>query len=92
MLEAELYGVTQKNVDDMKKSDNPEIQRLLGVQDDFGKGIGLGKDWAYNIIKKVGNYGEVFARNVGPDTPLKLDRGLNQLWSKGGAQYGMPIR
>lgn len=92
MLEAELYNVTQKNVDDMKKSENPEIQRLLGVQDDFGKPLGLSKDWAYNIIKKVGNYGEVFARNVGPDTPLKLDRGLNQLWSKGGAQYGMPIR
>ncbi|HET7413813.1 MAG TPA: amino acid ABC transporter substrate-binding protein [Pararhizobium sp.] len=92
MLEAELYGVNQKNVDEMKKSDNPKIKRLLGTEGDFGKGIGLDKDWAFNIIKDVGNYGEVFARNLGPDTPLKIDRGLNNLWTKGGLQYGMPIR
>jgi general L-amino acid transport system substrate-binding protein len=92
MLEAELYGVNQKNVDEMKKSDNPKIKRLLGSEGDFGKGIGLGPDWAYNIIKEVGNYGEVFARNLGPDTPLKIDRGQNELWTKGGLQYGMPVR
>lgn len=92
MLEAELYGVTSKNVDDMLKSDNPKIQRLLGVQDDFGKAIGLDKKWAYNIIKDVGNYGEIFDKDVGKDSPLKIERGQNALWTKGGLQYGMPIR
>jgi len=92
MLEAELYGVTSKNVDDMMKSDNPKIQRLLGVQDDFGKSIGLDKTWAHDIIKDVGNYGEVFDKDVGKDSPLKIERGQNALWTKGGLQYGMPIR
>ena len=92
MLEAELYGVNQKNVDDMVKSDNPKIKRLLGNEGEFGKAIGLDNKWAYNIIKDVGNYGDVFNRNVGPDTPLKIDRGQNALWTKGGLQYGMPVR
>jgi len=92
MLEAELYGVTQANVDEMKGSDNPKIRRLLGVEGEFGASIGVGNDWAYQIIKNVGNYAEVFDKDVGKDSPLKIDRGLNALWSDGGAQYGMPVR
>ena len=91
LLDAEELGVTQKNVDEMLKSDNPAVQRLLGVQGDFGKGIGLDAKWAYNIIKAVGNYGESFDRNVGKDSLLKIDRGLNKLWTDGGLHYGMPI-
>ncbi len=92
MLEAELYGVTKANVDDMKGSDNPKIRRLLGVEGEFGSAIGLSNDWAYQIIKNVGNYGEVFEADVGMGSPLKIARGLNALWSDGGAQYGMPVR
>ena len=92
MVNAEELGVTSKNVDDMKKSDNPNIRRLLGVEGEQGKAFGLSNDWAYNIIKQVGNYGEVFDRNVGEGSPLKIKRGLNALWTKGGLQYSMPIR
>jgi general L-amino acid transport system substrate-binding protein len=93
LLNAEELGVTQANVDDMKaNSTNPEIRRLLGAEGDFGTGMGLTNDWAVNIIKAVGNYGEIFDRNVGPSTSLKIERGKNALWSKGGLQYGMPIR
>ncbi|MCW6507557.1 amino acid ABC transporter substrate-binding protein [Lichenifustis flavocetrariae] len=92
MLTGEELGVTSKNVDDMMKSENPDIRRLLGVEGDQGKGFGLGNDWAYNIIKKVGNYGEVFDRNVGEGSPLKVKRGINALWNKGGLQYAPPIR
>lgn len=91
LLDAEELGVTKANVDEMLKSDNPAIQRLLGVQGDFGKAIGLDAKWAYNIIKAVGNYGEIFDRNVGKDSQLKIDRGVNKLWNDGGIQYGMPI-
>jgi general L-amino acid transport system substrate-binding protein len=66
--------------------------RLLGKEGTFGEGIGLGNDWAYNVIKQVGNYGEVFERNVGASTPLGIARGVNALWSKGGLQYAPPIR
>ncbi len=92
MVQAEESGVTQANVDEMKNSDNPTIKRLLGTEGEFGTAIGLGNDWAYQIIKNVGNYGEAFARNVGPDTPLAISRGLNALWTKGGLQYAPPIR
>lgn len=92
LINAEELGVTSKNVDDMKKSDNPNIRRLLGVEGDQGKQLGLSNDWAYNAIKQVGNYGEIFDRNVGDGSPLKIKRGLNALWTKGGLQYGMPIR
>jgi general L-amino acid transport system substrate-binding protein len=92
MVNAEELGVTQKNVDDMMKSDNPDIRRLLGVEAKFGSGMGLTDDWAYRIIKAVGNYGESFERNVGQGSPLKIARGLNALWTKGGLQYGIPIR
>ncbi len=92
MIDAEEKGVTSQNVDEMKKSDDPEIQRMLGVKPGMGKSLHLGEDWAYTIIKRVGNYGEIFDRNVGKDSALKLDRGLNALWTQGGLMYGMPIR
>ncbi len=92
MIIAEELGVTSKNVDKMKSSRNPEIRRLLGTEGSTGKVLGLSKEWAYNIIKQVGNYGEVYNRNVGPDTPLKLARGVNALWSKGGLMYAPPMR
>lgn len=92
MVNAEELGVTQANVDQMLKSDNPEIKRLLGVEGKFGEAIGLTNDWAYRIIKHVGNYGESFERNVGESSRLKIKRGQNALWTKGGLQYGIPIR
>jgi general L-amino acid transport system substrate-binding protein len=92
LLNAEELGVTSKNVDEMLKSANPEIKRLLGTEGDFGKGIGLDNDWVVKIVKGVGNYGEIYERNVGPNTPLKIARGLNNLWTKGGIQYAPPIR
>jgi general L-amino acid transport system substrate-binding protein len=92
LLTAEELGVTQANVDAKLKSDNPDIRRLLGVEGDFGKGLGLANDWAYQIVKAVGNYGEIFERNVGDGSPIKIKRGLNALWSKGGLQYAPPIR
>ena len=92
LLEAEELGVTQANVDEMLGSDNPAIKRLLGVEGDFGTPLGLTKDWAYQVIKLIGNYGESFDRNVGPSTPIGLERGLNALWTNGGLQYAPPIR
>ena len=92
LLEAEELGVTQANVDEMLGSDNPAIKRLLGVEGDFGTPLGLTKDWAYQVIKLVGNYGESFERNVGVSTPIGLERGLNALWTDGGLQYAAPIR
>ena len=92
LVNAEDLGITQANVGEMMASTNPEILRYLGVEGDFGTQLGLGNDWAANIIKSVGNYGEVFERNVGTATPLGIARGLNALWSKGGLQYGPPIR
>jgi general L-amino acid transport system substrate-binding protein len=92
MLNAEEYGVTKANVDQMLKSDNPEVKRLLGVEGTYGEAIGLTKDWAYRIIKNVGNYSDVFEKDVGTGSPLKIKRGLNALWSQGGLQYGIPIR
>ena len=92
MINAEELGVTKANVDEMLKSPNPEIKRLLGVEGDFGKGLGLSKDWAYRIVKHVGNSGEAFNRNVGEGSPLKIKRGMNALWSSGGIQYAPPVR
>jgi general L-amino acid transport system substrate-binding protein len=92
MLDAEEFGVSKSNVDQQLKSPNPEIRRLLGAEGQFGQSIGLTNDWAYRIIKLVGNYGEVFERNVGEGSPLKIARGLNALWTKGGLQYGLPVR
>jgi len=92
MLNSEELGVNSGNVDSMGDTKSPNIKRLLGTEGDAGKNLGLSADWAYNIVKQVGNYGESFERNVGPNTTLKLPRGLNALWNKGGIQYGAPIR
>lgn len=92
LLNAEELGVTQANVDEMKTSDNQEIRRLLGVDGTFGVDIGLTNDWAANALKAVGNYGEIFDRNIGAGSPLQIARGLNALWTKGGIQYAPPIR
>ncbi|MDB5487030.1 MAG: amino acid transporter substrate-binding protein, partial [Reyranella sp.] len=91
-LEAEEYGITSKNVDEMLKSDNPSIKRILGVTPGMGKALGVDEKWVYNIIKQVGNYGEIFDRNVGEGSPLKIPRGQNALWTQGGLQYAPPIR
>jgi general L-amino acid transport system substrate-binding protein len=93
MVEAEEYGLGSKNVDEMKaNSSNPQIKRHVGTEGDMGKSLGLPNDWCYNVIKQVGNYGESYARNVGPETPLNLSRGVNAQWKDGGLQYAMPIR
>ena len=92
MLEAEEMGISSKNVDKMKTSSNPGIKRLLGTEGDLGKSLGVPNDWAYNIIKQVGNYAEIYERNLGMSTPLKLGRGINALWKDGGIQYAMPAR
>ncbi len=98
LLNAEELGVTSKNVEEMKASTNPEIQRLLGVKNadgtaaGFGTGLGLGEEWIVQILKGTGNYAEIFERNVGETTPLKIKRGKNALWNAGGLQYAPPIR
>jgi general L-amino acid transport system substrate-binding protein len=92
MVNAEEMGVTSANVDSMRGSDIPAMKRLLGTAGSFGEELGISNDWAYNIIKHIGNYGESYERNVGPNTPLKLARGVNALWTNGGLQYAPPIR
>jgi len=92
LLDAEELGVTQANLDVMRQSSNPEIRRLLGVEGNYGAGLGLTADWAARIIRAVGNYGEVFDRNLGARSPLKIPRGLNALWTKGGLHYAPPVR
>ncbi len=91
-VNAEEMGITSKNADKMKGSKNPNVQRLLGTSGNMGKKLGLKNDWAYQIIKQVGNYGESFERNVGMGSPLKIARGINALWSKGGIMYAPPLR
>ncbi|MGL4324273.1 MAG: amino acid ABC transporter substrate-binding protein [Beijerinckiaceae bacterium] len=92
LITAEELGVTKANVDDMLKSENPDVKRLLGTEGKFGESIGLTNDWAYRAIKAIGNYGESFERNVGMGSRLKIARGPNALWNKGGLQYAPPIR
>jgi general L-amino acid transport system substrate-binding protein len=92
LIEAEENGITQANVDAQKASKDPVVQRILGTSDDSGKLLGLDRDWAYRAIKASGNYGEIFERNVGPKSVLRLPRGLNNLWNKGGILYAPPIR
>ena len=92
LIEAEELGVTQANVDQMLNSQNPSIRRLLGVAGDHGPLMGLDRRWAYNAIKAVGNYGEIFERNLGSGSPIGLPRGVNDLWTRGGLMYAMPIR
>jgi general L-amino acid transport system substrate-binding protein len=91
MLEAEELGVSSANVDEMLASENPGIRRLLGVEGDFGTPLGLDKDWAYRVIKLVGNYAEIFDKNVGPSSPIGLERGVNALYLDGGLQYSPPL-
>jgi len=92
LITTEELGVTAKNVDEKGKQDNPELKRVLGTDGNFGEQLGLSKDWVVRIVKAVGNYGEVFDRNVGAGSPLGISRGLNNLWNKGGLQYAPPIR
>jgi len=92
MIEAEEYGINSGNVDEMMKSTNPNIQRILGVTPGMGKNLGLDDKWAYNIIKQVGNYGESFERNLGGGSAMKLERGLNAQWKDGGLMYAWPVR
>lgn len=92
LVEGEEYGLTQANLDEKKTSTDPNIQRILGTSEDMGALLGLDKEWAYRAIKATGNYGEIFERNVGKGSPLKLERGLNNLWNKGGILYAPPIR
>lgn len=92
MINAEELGVSSVNVDEMKASKDPNVLRLLGISGVKGEWMGLPDDWSYNVIKHVGNYDEVFERNVGMGSPLKISRGLNALWNKGGIQYAPPIR
>ncbi len=90
---AEEYGITSANVDDIKAStENPDIKKMLGLEGEMGAKLGLSNDWAYNIIKYVGNYAEIYDRNLGPNTPTYIERGLNQLYTNGGILYAPPIR
>ena len=92
MINGEEYGVTSENAEEMLSSDNPDVARLLGQDGNYGEGMGLDADWAYNILSQVGNYGESFERNVGMGSPLEIERGVNALWNQGGFQYAPPIR
>lgn len=92
MIAAEEKGITSSNVDSFANSTDPEIRRLLGIEGELGVALGLDNEWAKRIIRAVGNYGEVFDRNLGPDTPMGMERGLNALWSKGGLMYSPPVR
>jgi general L-amino acid transport system substrate-binding protein len=92
MIEAEELGVGQANVEEMLKSEDPVIKRFLGVTPGYGKAVGVDEKWMYNVVKQVGNYGDSFERNVGRNTPLKLERGLNALWTHGGLMYAIPFR
>ena len=92
LLDAEELGVTTSNVRSLLSSENQDVQRLLGVEGGFGQALGLTPDWAYRVVRAVGNYGEIFDRNLGPGSPLGMARGLNALWTEGGLQYAPPIR
>jgi general L-amino acid transport system substrate-binding protein len=92
LLNAEELGLSSKNVAEMLKSDKPDIRRVLGLEGNFGEQLGLTNDWVVRIIRLVGNYGEIFDRNLGAGSKLGIARGLNNLWTKGGIQYGPPIR
>ena len=91
-LEAEEIGITSQNIDQQMTSTNPAVQRFVGATGDFGRMLGVDNRWAYNIIKQVGNYGESYERTVGMGSPLKLKRGANELWTKGGLLYSPPFQ
>lgn len=92
MINAEELGVTSKNIDEAMRSKKPDVMRLVGTEGEYGEDLGLTKDWAARIIRHIGNYGEVYDRNVGADSKLKIPRGLNQLWNTGGIMYAPPLR
>lgn len=92
LLEAEELKITKSNIAKKSKSKDPKIKRLLGISGSTGNQLGLSKKWAYHIIKQVGNYSEIFERNIGINTPMKISRGLNALWNDGGLMYSMPAR
>ncbi|MGH2339910.1 amino acid ABC transporter substrate-binding protein [Segnochrobactraceae bacterium EtOH-i3] len=92
LVDAEEFGITSKNVDEMLGSTNPDIKRFLGVDGDYGAAVGVSKDWTVQILKGVGNYGEIFERNIGTGSPLGIARGENALWTNGGLQYAPPVR
>ena len=92
MLNAEELGVTSKNIDEALKSKKPDVMRLVGTEGAYGEELGLTKDWAARIIRHIGNYGEIYERNVGAGSKLGIPRGLNQLWNAGGIQYAPPLR
>ncbi|MGG5823683.1 amino acid ABC transporter substrate-binding protein [Falsiroseomonas sp. HW251] len=92
MIEAEELGLTQANVDEKLRDPNPQIQRALGVSPGYGRALGLDERWLYNVLKAVGNYGESFERNLGSGSPIGLPRGMNDLWTRGGLMYALPLR
>lgn len=92
MVNAEEYGITSKNAEEMLKSKDPNVKRILGIEGPKGKGLGIRDDWGYQIVKQVGNYGESFERTVGSGSPLQISRGVNALWNAGGFMYAPPIR
>lgn len=92
MIEAEELGITQANVEEMLKSSDPTVQRVLGVVPGYGRALGVDERWVFNIVKQVGNYGEVFERNLGKGSPIGLARGMNDLWTRGGLMYAIPLR
>ena len=92
LINAEEMGVSSKTIDEALQSQKPAVKRLVGTEGDFGKGLGLTNAWAVNAVRSVGNYGEIFDRNVGAHTRLGIPRGLNELWDNGGIQYAPPIR
>jgi len=92
VVEAEELGITSKNIDSFSKTTNPAIRKFIGLSEGNGRSLGLDEKWAYNVIKNVGNYEEIFNRHVGKNSPLNLDRGLNQLWKNGGILYAPPVR
>jgi general L-amino acid transport system substrate-binding protein len=92
MINAEELGVSSRNIEEQKQSKKLDVRRLFGLEGPGGAGLGLHNDWAFQVIRQVGNYGELFERNFGPRSPLKIDRGLNNLWNQGGLQYAPPFR
>ena len=92
MINAEEYDINQKNLEQRLKSERPDVKRLLGIEGNYGEQLGLTNDWVVRIVRHVGNYAEIYDRNVGEGSRLKIERGLNKLWNKGGIQYAPPVR
>ena len=92
LVAAEELGINSSNVEMMKVSPSHDVRRFLGLEADIGAPLGLARDWAYQVVRQVGNYAEIFDRTLGQGSALKLDRGLNNLWTKGGLMYSVPMR